>query len=148
MSAPPPTVCQMYELIEEAFVPARLDRVWTDFTEAAALAEWIWPPRFDATADVDLRPGGGWEVRSEVAELTVPATIVTVDAPRSLRLAWRWAGESHTTDAEISLVSVTDESTRVVVRHSGFLTPEERQSHVEGWSNCLQRLVERHGGSG
>ncbi|MET0297882.1 MAG: hypothetical protein ABW024_10800 [Microbacterium sp.] len=31
-----------------------------------------------------------------------------------------------------------------MVRHSGFVTEDERASHVEGWSNCLQRLVERH----
>jgi uncharacterized protein YndB with AHSA1/START domain len=134
----------MDELTEEATVSASLERVWTDFTDASALAEWIWPPRFDTSAEVDLRAGGVWEVWSEVAELAVLATVVTVDAPRLLRLAWRWDGKSHITDAEISLHPVDDDTTRVSVRHSGFATSEERESHVEGWSNCLQRLVERY----
>lgn len=148
LSGPPSTVWQMNELHEAATVAASVDEVWADFTRASALAEWMWPPRFDTRVEVDLRAGGVWEVRSEVAELAVLATIVTVDAPRSLRLAWRWDGETHTTDVVISLIPVTDESTSVVVRHSGFAKPEERESHVEGWSNCLQRLVERHERSG
>jgi uncharacterized protein YndB with AHSA1/START domain len=74
----------------------------------------------------------------------VLATVAAVDAPRSLRLAWRWEGESHSTDAAITLHPAAENATRVEVRHSGFESGEERESHVEGWSNCLGRLVERH----
>lgn len=134
----------MYEMTEEAEVAASVDVVWNDFTDATALEEWIWPPRFETTAVVEPQPGGVWHIRSEIAELAVLATIVSTDAPRFLRLAWQWQGESHSTHAEITLNATTDQSTKVVVRHSGFQTPEERDLHVEGWSNCLQRLVGRH----
>ena len=134
----------MYELTEEARVAASVDVVWKDFTDAVALAEWIWPPRFETTAVVDPHPEGVWQLRSEIAELAVVATVLSIDPPRSLRLAWRWDGEPHTTDAQITLDAASDDSTHVIVRHSGFETPEERESHVEGWSNCLERLVERY----
>jgi len=137
-------VGRMYELTEEASVAASVDVVWADFTDATALAEWIWPPRFETSAVVDPRPRGAWELRSEVAGLAVLATVTAADAPRSLQLAWRWEGEPHTTDVEITLQPAADDATRVEVRHSGFESGEERESHVEGWSNCIGRLVERH----
>lgn len=137
----------MHELTEEALVAASIDLVWRDLTVARALAEWFWPPRFETTALVELRELGRWEVRSEPLELAVEGTVLTVSPPTRLRLAWRWVGEDHTTDVEIELQPAADGATRVIVRHSGFATAEERVSHVEGWSNCLQRLVDRHGGA-
>jgi len=135
----------MHELTEEARVAASVAVVWADLTDAARLAEWIWPPRFETEAVVEPSPQGRWEVRSAVAELAVVARILAIDPPHTLRLQWRWEGEEHSTDAEITLEPAADDSTRVTVRHSGFGSAEERESHVEGWSNCLQRLIERHG---
>jgi len=135
----------MQELTEEALVAASVDTVWTDFTDADSLTEWIWPPRFDTKGLVDLEPQGRWAIRSAVADLAVDARILAIDAPRSLRLQWRWEGEEHTTDAEITLEPAADDATRVIVRHTGFLSAAEREEHVEGWTNCLQRLVARHG---
>lgn len=137
----------MHELTEEALVAASVDVVWADLTDAGRLAEWLWPPRLETVALVEPRVGGRWRAASEVAEIAVDATVLAIDPPRTLRLAWRWQGEEHSTDAELTLESAADASTRVIVRHSGFVTAEERESHVEGWSNCLQRLVDRHGGA-
>jgi uncharacterized protein YndB with AHSA1/START domain len=137
----------MHELTEEALVAASVDSVWADFTDGRRLAEWIWPERFETTATVELFELGRWEVRSAVADLAVEGTILTFDALRSLRLAWRWAGEEHSTDVELTLQPTAGATTRVIVRHSGFESEEERASHVEGWSNCLQRLVDRYGGA-
>ncbi len=136
----------MHELTERALVAASVDAVWADLTAADRLAQWIWPERFETTATVELFELGRWEVRSEVADLAVEAKILTFEAPVSLRLAWRWAGEEGSTDVEITLARTADAATRVTVRHAGFASEEERSSHVEGWSNCLQRLVDRYGG--
>lgn len=136
----------MHELTEEALVAASVDTVWTQFTDAASLAEWYWPPRFETEVLIDLVPQGRWEVRSAVADIAVEATVLTLDPPRSLRLQWRWAGEEHSTDAEITLEPAADNATRVIVRHAGFISAEEREHHVEGWSSCLQRLIDRHAG--
>ncbi|MHC3000396.1 SRPBCC family protein [Microbacterium sp. HJ5] len=136
----------MFEMTESALVAAPIDEVWSDLTDAARLAEWIWPPRFETEAVVEPRELGRWEVRSSVAELAVLGRVLTLEAPTSLRLEWRWEGEEHTTDAELTLETAADASTRVTVRHTGFLSADERESHIEGWSNCVQRLVDRHGG--
>lgn len=141
------TVAGMFEMTESALVAASVDAVWSDVTDASRLAEWIWPPRFDTVAVVEPRPQGRWEVRSDVAELAVLGRVLSLEAPMRLRLEWRWEGEEHATDAELTLESAADAATRLTVRHTGFLSAEERESHIEGWSNCLQRLVDRYGGA-
>ena len=137
----------MHELTEEALVAASFDVVWAEFTHPELLVSWFWPPRFETTAVVEVRELGPWEVRSEVAHLAVEAQVLTFEAPHRLRLAWRWAGEEHTTDVELELEEAADATTRVIVRQTGFATAEERAEHVDGWSSCLQRLVARHGGA-
>lgn len=147
-SGPCDTVAGMFEMTESALVAASTDAVWRDLTQPEPLAEWIWPPRFETHAVVEPVVGGRWEVASAVAELAVQGRILALEPPVSLRLEWRWEGEDHATDAEITLESAADASTRITVRHSGFVSAEERESHIEGWANCLQRLVDRHGGVG
>lgn len=138
----------MFEMTESALVAASVDDVWNDLTDDARLAEWIWPPRFETTAVVEPTELGRWSVRSTVADLAVDGRILAIEPPASLRLEWRWEGEEHATDAELTLEQAADASTRISVRHTGFLSAEERESHIEGWSNCLQRLVDRYGGVG
>jgi uncharacterized protein YndB with AHSA1/START domain len=137
----------MHELTEEALVAASVEVVWREFTVAGRLEAWFWPPRFETSAVVEARELGRWEVRSVPVDLAVEATVLTLDPPRELRLAWKWAGEEHATDVEIALEQAADAATRVIVRHSGFTSDEERDRHVEGWATCLQRLVDRHGGA-
>lgn len=145
-SVPCATVSGMFEMTESALVAASVEAVWIDLTDASHLAEWIWPPRFETDAVVEPVELGRWEVRSEVADLAVEGRVLEIERPSRLRLEWRWAGEEHATDAEITLERAADAASRVIVRHAGFLSAEERESHIEGWSNCLQRLVDRHGG--
>ena len=137
----------MHKLTEEALVAASVDVVWAEFTHPELLVSWFWPPRFETTAVVEVRELGPWEVRSEVADLGVEAQVLTFEAPHRLRLAWRWAGEEPTTAVELELEAAADATPRVIVRQTGFATAEERAEHVDGWSSCLQRLVDRHGGA-
>ncbi|MDY0910046.1 SRPBCC domain-containing protein [Microbacterium sp. CFBP9034] len=137
----------MFEMTEIAAVAASVDEVWADLTDASRLAAWIWPARFETEAVVEPVELGRWEVRSSVADLAVLGRVTAIEPPHRLRLEWRWEGEQHATDAELTLESAADASTRLTVRHTGFLSDDERVSHVEGWTNCLQRLVDRHGGA-
>lgn len=141
------TLAGMFEMTESALVAASVDEVWKELTDASLLTQWFWPPRFETTAVIEPIELGRWEVRSAVADLAVIGRVLHTERPTHLRLEWRWEGEEHATDAELTLERAADAATRVTVRHTGFLTAEERESHIEGWSNCLQRLVDRHGGA-
>lgn len=134
----------MREMTVEAWVEATPEVVWADLTRAELLVQWYWPSRFETTAEIEPVAGGHWRVRSEPAGLAVDATVLEEHAPESLRLRWQWEGESAATDAGITLEPAAG-ATRVIVRHSGFVSDEERQSHIDGWESCLQRLVDRHG---
>lgn len=134
----------MNEMTVEEQVAASRDVVWDDLTKPESLGAWFWPARFETVAAVDPRPQGVWEVRSPVAGIAVDGRVLSADPPRALRLMWRWQGESATTDVEIVLTAVDDGATRVRVVHSGFASEEERDEHVQGWTDCLQRLVDRH----
>lgn len=133
----------MFELTEEALVAASVTTVWADFTDPTRLAEWFWPARFEAEAHIDLAPRGHWQIRSAIAGLEIEARVLATDPPHSLPLLWREAREEHETDVEITFEEA-DDATRVIVRHSGFRSEEEREDHVEDWSTSLARLVARY----
>ncbi len=157
----------MFELTDEVLVAAPADVVWNDVTDPVAIAEWFWPERMDPYAEVQPVPGGPWSVSSDPAGIAVDATIVELEPPNTLRLQWRWRGEEESvTEVELSLHPVTESgdlgrtstdpdlskdasgpgaATRVRVVHSGFADEADRDNHVEGWADCLQRLVQRHG---
>lgn len=136
----------MTELTQDVRVAASVEQVWADLT-TADVAAWFWPPRLEATAVVELEPDGRWEVRSEVADMAVEGVIRAVDPMRLLDIDWRWAGERPVTQVGVrlsSVASVAGQVTQVSVTHRGFASPEERDAHVQGWTDCLQRLVARH----
>ncbi|WP_344735921.1 SRPBCC domain-containing protein [Microbacterium awajiense] len=156
----------MVELTDDVLVAAPADAVWHDVTDPASIAEWFWPERMDPHAEVEPVPGGVWSVSSDPAGMAVDATIVGLEPPNTLRLQWRWRGEEAVTEVEVSLDPITasgalgrtsidpdlskdasgsTRSTRVRVVHSGFTDEVDRDNHVQGWADCLQRLVERHG---
>lgn len=134
----------MHDLTEIALVAAPPETVWKDWTDATRLAEWIWPPRFETTAVVEPVQRGAWTVRSDVAEMAVLGEVLSAVPPGELRLAWRWQGEDHATDVSVSFEPAADDATRLTVHHAGFRTDEERDTHIQGWTDCLDRLVDRY----
>ena len=134
----------MPELTEQVLVAAEAETVWQDWADATSLAQWMWPPRFESPAAVTPAVGGAWNVRSAVTGMAVVGEVIAVDPPRELRIAWRWAGEDQTTDVTVSLEPVSDHATRVTVRHTGFRNDAERDDHIQGWTDCLGRLIQRH----
>lgn len=134
----------MSELTQTVVVNAPAAVVWHDLTDAAALASWFWPARLEATARTDPRAGGVWEIRSEIADMAVIGSIAELAPAEMIGIHWRWEGEESTTDVAITLASVSSVTTDVTVHHRGFTSAEQTQAHVQGWADCLQRLVDRH----
>lgn len=144
MRRTPSTVSGMHELTQTVEVEASIDELWKDVTDAERLTRWFWPERLEPSAKVDPVVSGEWTVRSPVGGFAVKARVLELDPPRALTLAWRWSGEA--TDA-VTTAALTfterDASTRVTVHHRGFATEGERDQHVQGWADCLERWVER-----
>lgn len=122
-------------------------RVFEAWTRPEDVKRWSAPgPLTTTVAEVDLRVGGKFRIHiagpggedyravGEYREVTPPARLV---------YTWSWeAGES----VKDSLVTVEfhdrNGDTEVVLRHSGLPDAATRESHVEGWTSCLEKLVE------
>jgi uncharacterized protein YndB with AHSA1/START domain len=94
-----------------------------------------------AIGDLDARVGGAWRIASEVAGFGVSGVFTAVDEPVLLAFTWRWDGDPEETLVTVAIVDDGDGALLTVV-HEGFATSEDADSHVEGWSDCLDRLVE------
>lgn len=136
-------------VIATVIVGAPRPVVFTAFTDPAVLAQWFWPQRFGTRVEVDLRPGGGFGIRadglSEGPDMEVTGTYRDIEAPARLTMTWRWTGEPDVSLVAIELHDVAEDRTEVVVTHSANPSKTDRDDHLQGWRDCLGRLLEAYG---
>jgi uncharacterized protein YndB with AHSA1/START domain len=119
------------------------EEVWRAWTDPAVMQDWYCPnPRWRLTASADVRVGGGWQVRMGDSYVAA-GRYLTVARPRLLGFTWAWASEGAR--PPISVVEVelvpADGGTRLLLRHTDLPTPEEVETHQQGWQLCLDRLA-------
>jgi uncharacterized protein YndB with AHSA1/START domain len=106
---------------------------------------WFGPKNFTAhTVRLDFRPGGAWSavIRSpEGKDYPMGGVYREIEDNRRIVFTFRWTEE----DEADTLVTVTFEErfgkTRLTFAQTPFETIESRDSHAEGWGECLDRLV-------
>lgn len=59
--------------------------------------------------------------------------------PSVLEFTWSWDGEPEVTCVTVTLAPV-DDGTELTLRHGGFASARARNLHVQGWTDCLDRL--------
>ena len=119
--------------------PAAPEAVFRAFTDPGELGSWFWPPQLKPTAEMDLRVGGRYALRSQVSSLGLSGRYTAVVPHRSLAFDWTWDREALTT--EVNLVfEPNGDMTRLTVVHRGFESTAQRDDHITGWSDCLDRL--------
>ncbi len=116
-----------------------VDRVWWALTDPGALAAWFWPERFTTTVQVDLRVGGPYRIDGPGAGMAVAGEYTAVEPPHRLAFTWQWDGETDQTLVTVELTP-SDAGTELLIVHAGFATEADRDSNVQGWSDCLDRL--------
>lgn len=116
------------------------ERVWRAFSDPAQFVAWFWPPRLQSIGDVDVRVGGPWRIASEVAGLGLSGVFTIVEEPARLVFTWHWDGDTGETLVTLTIEEDGDGSL-LSIQHDGFATTEEADLHVEGWSDCLDRLI-------
>lgn len=121
--------------------PGAMWRAWTD---PAELVRW-WPQE----AELDARVGGayhlawptmGWHLRDEYS---------AVDAPHRLAFTWSWDHEPDVPPRTVALdlqALAEEAGTRLIITPGpygdGSAEALDRQGHLEGWRQFLDRLVE------
>lgn len=119
--------------------PAPRALVFRAFADPDELRAWFWPPRFGTASAVDLRKGGSYFLRSAVVGIGFSGRYIEVSAPTSLAFDWTWDGEPLTTSVRLEFEEA-GMTARLCLSHSGFDTTKQRDDHVQGWNDCLDRL--------
>ncbi|MBV8947834.1 MAG: SRPBCC domain-containing protein [Solirubrobacterales bacterium] len=117
--------------------------VFAAWTEPERLKRW-WGPGFFETvsAEIDLRPGGRYELLLEPGSMRLVGEFREVTAPRRLVYTWRWV--EGVPDTRESLVTVEFREhgarTEVVLVHDNFVGPGPVDMYDEGWRSGLSKL--------
>jgi uncharacterized protein YndB with AHSA1/START domain len=120
-------------------LPYRPERVWRALTDAGQLRDWFWPQSLNPTVTVDLTVHGRYHIDSTELGHGVGGTYRLIDPPGRLEFTWQWDHEEYQSLVTIELTA-TATGTLVAIRHTGFPTASERDNHIQGWSDCLERL--------
>lgn len=125
--------------------PAAVWRAWTD---AEALPQWFCPDDCDlADHHYDPRPGGTY--RSVLREKTsgkdfvAVGTYLELEPERRLVFSHAWEQEDGAVSPETRVtiwIAPVDGGTQLHMEQEGLSSPETRDSHADGWGQCLDSL--------
>ena len=133
----------MSELTITRSLPVPVDRAWLAWTEADRIAAWLWPTRFGTRCSVDVRPGGRYRFDAPAMGIALFGSYIAVEAPHRLAKTFTWDGEDSATSVTVTLAEVAGR-TVLTLEHTGFAAVPERDNHVRGWNDCLDRLAAFH----
>ena len=144
---------QHSEITITRIVNAAPGEVFEAWLSPLLLSQW-WGPR-DGWRDfstphveVDPTPGGIFRscIRSPQGDdYWARGVYSEIDAPRHLVFTHAWEDEhGEAGDERLVIVAFaeSDGKTRVTFRIDGFDSIESRDSEIEGWNECLDRLVQ------
>ncbi len=114
------------------------EAVFPYFVDPALMIRWIgeW---------ADLRPEPGGVFALDIGETPVRGAYVEVEPPRRVVFTWGVPGRDSLRPGSttVEVVLTADGSDTIVELFHHDLPAEERDSHREGWTEKLGRLVER-----
>ena len=121
---------------------APVERVWTAFTDPEALTAWFWPERLGPKVTADVRTGGRFRIDATSAGFAATGVYQEVSPPRRLVMTWQWDGDGDDTAAGLVTVELTarGDCTDLDLRHERLANDAERDTHAQGWNDCLDRL--------
>jgi uncharacterized protein YndB with AHSA1/START domain len=137
------------ELTVSRVIDAPRPLVFQAWTDPAQVACW-WGPKGYTTVEyeMDIRPGGTYRLVMRSPEGTDQrkrGTYREIVEPERIVFTFAWEAPDGSLGLEL-LVTVTFEvlgsRTRLTLRQSGFDTVEWRDSHLGGWTSCLERFGE------
>jgi uncharacterized protein YndB with AHSA1/START domain len=129
------------------------ERVWREWTEPEAFADWFGAPTSDVpleSVSMDVRPGGAWRLTMFAGparrEMHWRGEYVEVEPPERLVLTMsdQPAGERYEL-ITVVLTDLGDGRTEMHFEHRGQLSPEWYERTKAGWGGFFDRIDERLG---
>lgn len=124
--------------------PYAVERVFRAWSDAEHVRPWWGPADFTATQfENDFREGGEWRaviVGPDGQPLGQSGRYTRIEAHKLIAFTFRWEeDEAPETDVTVEFAS-DNGKTLVTFRQSPFKDDQSRDSHEEGWRECLDRL--------
>ncbi|MGH7685762.1 MAG: SRPBCC family protein [Candidatus Dormibacteria bacterium] len=134
----------MTDVIEvTVHIAAPRETVFAYFTDPSRYLEWM-----GSDATLDPVPGGAYRVHMRDG-VEARGEFVALEPPHRVEFTWGWAGDNEVPPGSSRVVvtlTVEDGGTRVVLRHHGLPSDQQREHHRQGWLLHLSRLVTRASG--
>ena len=137
-----------HELVITRTFDAPRALVFKAWTKPEHMVRWLGPKNFSAPhCTMDFRPGGAYRAcicSPEGKEYWMRGIYREIVAPERIAFTFSWEEEGER--GRENLVTVTfaeqGDKTRTTFRQAFFESIEQRDSHHEGWSECLDRLAQ------
>jgi uncharacterized protein YndB with AHSA1/START domain len=127
------------------------ERVWKEWTEPEAFADWYGGPQCEVPLDsvsMDVRPGGKWRLtmfappdrrridwKGEYLEVVPPERLVFTVSDQP--------GDEAYELVTVVLNALGDDRTEMLLEQRGSLSPEQYEQATEGWGGFFDRMGER-----
>ena len=129
------------------------ERVWSEWTEPEAFADWFGGPQCEvplSSVSMDVRPGGAWKLTMfappDRRRIDWWGEYREVDPPKRLSMTMndRPGGDLY----ELVIVTLTDLGdgrTEMLLEQTGHMEPEHYEATKTGWGGFFDRMAERLG---
>ena len=125
------------------------ERVWREWTEPEAFADWFGGPpgRIPLeTVAMDVRPGGAWRLTMHHSGREIHWTGDYHEVEPPTRLVFTITdqpGDEPRDVCTLELTDLGDGRTEMRFEQRGGITPEQYEAAKRGWGGFLDRIAER-----
>jgi uncharacterized protein YndB with AHSA1/START domain len=126
---------------------APLERVWAEWTEPEAFADWFGGPELEVRVhEFDVRPGGRWRATmlAPAREIQWAGEYLEVEPPRRLRLTFN--DDPAVDQRAFVTVELTDLGggrTEMRMEQRDGMTPAQHRAARSGWGGFFDRMEAR-----
>ena len=134
----------MITLVVRRAIRATPERLFDAWTQPTQLRQWWGPEDAEcADAQVDLRVGGQYRIANRFRDgrvVWITGEFEVIEPPH--RLEYTWRVEPQTAWERVSVrFERSRTGTDVVVTHERIADERTRDSHEQGWRECLDKLA-------
>ncbi|HEY4943932.1 MAG TPA: SRPBCC domain-containing protein [Rhizomicrobium sp.] len=139
MSAATPITLELTRVLD-----APVERVF-DAWLSTSWGDWAGPPGVKGEVTLlEPKVGGRYRVVMHLPDgntLTIGGTYREIVRPTKIAMSWKWENEDTDTLVTLSFRSLGGK-TELHLKHQGFAAEARRDSHHNGWTGTLDRLVQ------